>query len=265
MSKFNFIVLIFFLSLFGCEKVIDVDLNDANPVLVIEALLTEQHNSAVVKISETTSYFNADPTEPVTGAVVKITDDDGREYHLQEKNGMYLSGDIYPGYNTTYILSVEVNGTIYQSASKWHKTVLIDSLSTHINEEYSVFQEGYNVSLYFHDPPHENNYYRLKVFLNGELENNPEDFIFFNDNNTNGKFVELRIRRKVFEIGDTVTYELQTLDKAAYEYFDAISELIDDNSAATAAPANPVPNFTNGALGCFSAYSSDEKTIIISK
>ncbi|NOR75913.1 MAG: DUF4249 domain-containing protein, partial [Draconibacterium sp.] len=31
----------------------------------------------------------------------------------------------------------------------------------------------------------------------------------------------------------------------------------------SAAPANPTSNITNGALGYFSAWSADEKTVVI--
>lgn len=263
MNNFKYILPILILLLSGCEKVIDIDLNDAHPVIVIEGTLSDKPNLARVKISKTTSYFNAAPAETVSGAEVKITDDEGREFSLVENDGYYISKTIFPHIDQEFSLSVNVNGTIYESVSRMHKAVFIDSLSAVINEEYSVFEDGYNVNLYFHDPADEENYYRLRTFLNGELEDAPKDFIFFDDNNTNGKFIELRIRSKVFEEGDTVRYELQTIDKEAYEYFDALSELIDDNSAGTASPANPNPNFTNGALGYFSAYSSDEKTIVI--
>lgn len=262
MTKFNSILPILLL-LTGCEKVIDVHLNDASPVIVIEGTLSDNPNLAHVKISKTNSYFSTDPAEEVSGATAIITDNEGREFILDEKDGEYTNKTIFPHIDQVYTLSVIVDGTVYESVSQMHKVVFIDSLSVVLNEEYSVFKDAYNVNLYFHDPPEENNYYRLRTFLNGELEDTPEDFIFFDDSNTNGKFIELRIRRKVFEVGDTVSYELQTIDRAAYEYFDALSELIDDNSAGNASPANPNPNFTNSALGYFSAYSSDAKTIVI--
>ena len=263
MTKFIFIAPILVLLFSGCEKVIDVDLNETNPVIVIEGILTSNPDSAYVRISRTTSYFDNNPQEVVGGAIVKITDNKGHEFELHENAGMYVSNSVLTYFDTEYTLTVDVEGTVYKSSSTIHRTVYIDSLSVVANDSYSVFMDGYNVNMYFHDPQEENNYYRLKTFVNGEPEDAPEDFIFFDDNNTNGKFVEVRIRRKVYEAGDTVTYELQTLDKAAYEYFDAISEIIDDNSEGTASPANPNPNFSSGALGYFSAQTSNKKTIII--
>ena len=78
----------------------------------------------------------------------------------------------------------------------------------------------------------------------------------------NGQYIELKIRRKIFDVGDTVTYELISLDKGAYEYFNSLQELVNVNPGS-AAPSNPVSNFSNGALGYFSAWSSDSKTIVI--
>ena len=142
--------------------------------------------------------------------------------------------------------------------------VRIDSLAAVYNDGFTILNKGYNVNLYYHVPAEIVNYYRLKIHVNGELQNGPGDYIFFDDETINGQFVQLRIRSKTFEKGDTVCYELLSLDKGAYDYFNSLEELISVNPVS-AAPANPVPIFSNGALGYFSAWSSDKETIIIRK
>jgi hypothetical protein len=266
MTRLNTILLIFALLLLGCEKVIDVDLNESNPVIVIEGKLSDNLDFTEVKITKTSSYFDADQAEKISGADVSITDDRGHFFRLNEiEEGIYIPYNLLPRTGFKYKLSVEVEDQVYESVSTLNQAVKIDSLAVVYNEGFSFLDDGYNVNMYIRDPKEVKNFYRLKIYINNELEDDANDLILFNDKNTNGSLVEVQIRRKLFQVGDTVKYELISMDEAAYLYLDAISEIIGDGSQGTAAPANPNPNFTNGALGYFSAYSSDEKTIIVTE
>ncbi|MCW3126192.1 MAG: hypothetical protein JWO03_1850, partial [Bacteroidetes bacterium] len=52
---------------------------------------------------------------------------------------------------------------------------------------------------------------------------------------------------------DTIQMELDAIDKPVYEYFNTLNE--STINSLSAAPANPPSNFSNNALGYFSAYS----------
>src|SRR5690554_6820716 len=54
----------------ACEKVIEVDLNDSEPEIVIEGNLSNDNGVLEVKISKTGSYFNTAPYEKVANAEV---------------------------------------------------------------------------------------------------------------------------------------------------------------------------------------------------
>jgi hypothetical protein len=56
--------------------------------------------------------------------------------------------------------------------------------------------------------------------------------------------------------------QLISLDSAVYEYYKTFTELVNTNPGS-AAPANPNSNLSNGALGYFSAWSSDTMSVII--
>jgi hypothetical protein len=57
---------------------------------------------------------------------------------------------------------------------------------------------------------------------------------------------------------------IKTIDKATYDYFYTLRDVLSSDQAATSlAPANPNTNLTNGSLGYFSAYTVDTKTIIL--
>ena len=56
----------------ACEKVIDVDLNEATPAVVIEGNLVYNERNLQVKISRTGSYFGDEPLNKVSGAEVYL-------------------------------------------------------------------------------------------------------------------------------------------------------------------------------------------------
>ena len=259
-------ILFFLLLLFsGCEKVIEVDLNDANPAIVIEANITNSAKLVEVKISKTASYFGTDSIDMVSDAVVTIENDAGNKVILFEvKKGIYRTWNLFPMPGRTYKIMIEAEGNTYKAESVLNYPVEIESLKQEYNDGFGFLKKGYNVNLYFHDPKEAKNYYRLKIYVNGKLDQNDTDYIIFNDQNMNGQYIELKIRRNIFDVGDSVTYELISLDEGAYEYFNSLQELVNVNPGS-AAPSNPVSNFSNGALGYFSAWSSDSKTIVIEK
>jgi len=254
-----FIILLFS----GCEKVIDVDLNEANPAVVIEANLTNSTNFAEVLLTKTGSYFGDSPIEQISDASVIIKDEFGSDFVLNEvEKGLYRSDKILFQPEVTFQLSVEVESEKFESSSRLNPAVLIDSLVYYYDEGFAFLDAGYIVKIYFIDPPEKSNYYRIKIFENDTLRNSTEDLIVFDDRLIDGQSLEVTLRGVIFEPDDTVSIQLISLDEGAYEYFHTFYELINVNPGS-AAPANPTSNISNDALGYFSAWSADEKTVII--
>ena len=258
------ILLILILIFSGCEKVIDVDLNDANPAIVIEAnVSTSSERFVEVKISKTTSYFGTDSVQMVSNAKVSIENDEGSiDTLIEVEEGIYEAQNLIPVPGYKYKITVVYNGETYEAESELNYPVQIDSLSVEYNDDNTLLKNGYNVNLYFHDPVTTKNYYRLKIYVNGELDEDGDGYIIFDDENIDGDYIELKLQSKIFDLGDKVTYELISLDKGAYDYFNSLEELISVNPTSTA-PSNPASNFSNGALGYFSAWSSDSETVVI--
>ena len=62
-------------------------------------------------------------------------------------------------------------------------------------------------------------------------------------------------------LGDTISYEFRTVDKAIFDYtFQAADIAGGSNSAA---PGNPITNWDNGALGYFNAYGVSRDSVVI--
>jgi hypothetical protein len=262
MNIFKYIFPLILLLAVACEKVIDVDLNEADPVIVLEGNLSNNINEVEVKISMTSSYFDTLPSEKVSGAIVKVTSDVGDNFVLHEtEKGIYKTKKSWFKEGGTYNLLVETNGEIYMASSKLNSPVFIDSVRFYY-EDSPFFEQGYYVNVFFDDPPGVSNYYRLKYLKNGVFQNRIEDLILFDDRYVDGNTIEITLFNQPFELNDTVALQLVSLDEGAYDYLKTFQELV-NNNPGSAAPANPNSNISNGALGYFSAWSSSSKSVII--
>lgn len=264
-GAFPILILLF---LTACEKVINVDLNEAAPRIVIDGLIDNGPGPYKVMISKSGSYFNQ-PTLPiVSGALVIIADNTGITDTLAERApGVYLTSRTRGIPGRTYTLTVLSDNIEYTGTSTMFNYVSIDSLSfirtetQHFNFSGGSGNEK-NVSLYcyFKDPP-EKNFYRLKVF--------PEDttdfdrYRLFDDQYTNGEETELRVGYVVE--GDTLRIDLLSLDKSTYGYYRTLEDLLHSNPVFGSTPANPDTNLSNGALGYFGSCAVSTRKIVITK
>ncbi len=266
MLKIKYILPLFLLVLlFGCEKVIDVDLNEVSPNIVIEANLIGRPGAVEVKITKTGDYFGTSPLENVSGATVVLDDDAGNHFELPEiEEGIYGREKLHPVPGRTYTLTVEVEGEEYVASSTLHPAVEITSLDYFYEEGQSYFDDGYYLILILQDPADEENYYRIKTWKNGRSKNDAGNLILFTDRYVEGKEVQITMRGTVFKNGSIARVQLISLDKGAFEFYRTFDEVASTNPGS-AAPANPKSNFSNGALGFFSAWSFDEKEIIINE
>ncbi|KXX68464.1 DUF4249 domain-containing protein [Flammeovirga sp. SJP92] len=249
----------------ACEKVIDVDLKDAAPSIVIEAVLMEGENDFVVKISKTAPYFDNSPSEKIDHANVTLKFNDEEIDIPNSGNGIY-SLPVNALINTEYHLEVNVDNETYNASTTMLDKVMIDTIYSEFEEGFGPRESGYYVYIKYTDPGDVENFYRLTHSLNGEYQNTESDLRVFNDLRNNGNQPKTSLGFKVFEEGDVVDVNLIHFDESSYDYFSSLNDIIGGNggpSGGAAAPGNPLSNWSNNALGYFSAYNYDTATIII--
>jgi hypothetical protein len=258
------ILLIVGLSITSCEKVIDIDLNTANPQIVVEAELYKGVNDFKVKLSYTSSFFKEEEQDVIEAAVVSLTKNGGETINVPYVgDGIYLVEDFEAGENETFTLDVDSEGVTYSSTAAMPAPAKLDSARAVANTGGPFGPgEGYIVFMYWKDDPDIVNFYRAIYTLNGEEQRTREDVFIFDDSFTNGNETEIPLFVRTFELGDTVDLKFLSVDPKAYDYFLTLNTII-GNGQPSAAPANPNSNFSNGALGYFAVYNGDEKRIIV--
>jgi hypothetical protein len=253
------------LLLAGCQEVIEIELDEADRQIVIEGSIYQGGDSAMVRISKTTSYFSVDPAEPVANAIVQLTMPDSTVVDLiHEGNGLYKVTGLNIINDADYELAVNINDKYYTATSRMMPELPLDSLEYEFQESIFGQPEGYNVFLIYQDAPGKN-YYRILSTVNGVPKREPGDLQIVDDNLNDGNLIRIPIFTSLFEPGDTVEAELQSLDAGVYEYFQTLSSVASEDAGSpfSAAPANPVTNIEGGALGVFGAYTTSKRTIIL--
>lgn len=256
------ICLVFFTS---CEKEIDLKLKDGSGDIVIEGNITDQPGPYYVLVTRSVAFTETNNYPPVTNAVVVITDNSGqRDTLVYESNGRYKTTQLIAIYGNTYALSVLVNGVNYTAESTLPYRVSLDSL------KQDVIRFGdetrYGVIPGYTDPPELGNYYRFIQYVNGKRD---KGYNNFSDNTNNGKvntrplFTNADEDEDEVKPGDVIDVEMQCIDLPVYTYFNALSQISDGGFGGGTTPADPPSNISNGALGIFSAHTTQTRTIVI--
>ncbi|SDM22614.1 protein of unknown function [Daejeonella rubra] len=260
-SKLNY-TLMFFISLFllsSCEKVVDLDLSNAEPVIVIEGNISDQTENQFVRISKTIPFTESNSFNGYTGAKVTVTTPSGILINFAEvSKGLYRSQRFRGTPGQTYKLEVLADGKLYTASSTMPYPVGPDSVGF---KKLSFFGNS-NIypTVYYKDPAGVQNQYRYLLKINSKSQTD----IVFEDRFNDGNAVSDVIIYDGDDIksGDIIDIEMQTIDRNVFKYYFAISQ-IGGNGGPPVAPANPDSNFNNGALGIFSAYTKSTISIVL--
>lgn len=246
MKKYVFL-LVCLMMMVSCEKEIEIDYHTVPSLYVVEASVSNTKMEA--RISRSQNMDNNSTKSEINNAVVVITGDDGSNYRLTYlSNGRYTAkGTGVPG--VTYTITVDVDGEHFTSTSTMQNKPTISSFRV-IRKKIATewFQIG---ELNFPDLPNEDNWYFMHIYRNDlgyrwavlNDRNDPGNerqqlFSFFREGDTG---------TDVLRDGDNLRIELYTIDQRTYDYFFSMQMM--DNTGT-----NPIPNFTGGCLGYFSAH-----------
>jgi hypothetical protein len=243
----------------SCQKEIDVDLNSADPKLVIEANYTAEDSTVRVMITLSTNYFELSDAPTIDNAVVTIADHLGNVSSVNSLgNGVFELSNYIPIYNTTYTMNVSYDGVNYVAECDMKSPVALENITFDYYPSFFGSQPGYASNLRYYDPVDTVNHYIAILTRNGVTSDSVPNFILQDDLLTDGNLVERPLFvNPLYETGDVIGIELRSIDQDIYYYYDELLTIAGGQSSA--APANPESNWSNKALGYFSAYSNSRK------
>jgi hypothetical protein len=251
----------------ACEKVVNIDLNTADPKLVIDGRVTDTSGKYQVILSKSQSFYSDQAPPKVSGAIVIISDQQGSIIDTlhEDSAGVYNTRLLRKGQPLhTYTLTVKAENKNYSSVSTMPDSVKIDSLHfTPAGEGRRGFRNNSNpmVTCYWTDPSATANYYRVDIFKDDTLINDKR-YSILNDQFTNGTQLQFSFSRNALVKGTVVKFRIYSIDKATYDYYNGVN-LVLGSGQASLAPANPNTVMQGGALGYFTAMSSSTRVKVI--
>jgi len=259
--KYWIIIVIIGITAMSCQKVIDLKLRNDTGKLVIEGNIVNKRGQQTVKLSRNIPFTNTNTYPPVSGAAVMVTDSLGNTFTFTEHTtpGTYTT-NLPTTPRGTYTLAVTTGGQTYTATSQMPRPVEIDSVIA----QPQLFNSNKNrrdILVYFQDPPGIANQSRFILTVNGVQVNR---VFAFNDDFFDGRYVSLELFANETDIepGDTVTVEMQCVDKPVYTYWFSLMQQ-DNGPGGGVSPSNPPTNISPATLGYFSAHTSSVKTLIV--
>jgi len=256
-----------FLSLISCEEVVNPELVSADPVLVVDGIISNFENRNEILLSKTAPFNSPDPNPFVQGAEVKINYQ-GIETNLSEIENGRFGTDMFQeiAVGEAVELTVIAENRVYEARGEMPEKLILDSVSVIKREEDLSFDDGYYPVAHFTENGNSTNFYMWEIYLNGEFISS-EDIILSNDENLNGLQVSFELPYFIAldsaNIGDTLTLFNYSLTESAFNYYNGLLSLAASGSPAQAVPDNPITNVRGGALGFFNVCQIDTAKAIL--
>lgn len=270
-TTFIVLTIVTLLILISCEDVVDVDLETAEPKLVIDASLKWQKgttgNEQTIFLSTTAGFYeNEVPT--VSGATVLVTNENNDVFTFTEipNTGEYFCANFVPEIDQTYTLTVIYNGETYTATETLKEVPEITSVIQ--DNEGGFTGDQIEVRFFYNDIPNIDNYYLIQ--FNTSITILPEyDVIsdeFFQNNQMFGLYTNEDLNPN-----DTVTLTLQGISETYYNYMNILLGIAGSNGGS---PFQTPPatvrgnivnqtNFDNYALGFFRLSETDTMDYVV--
>jgi hypothetical protein len=248
-------------TLCGCKKVIDVNLKNSTPQIVITGEINNHAGPYRVTISRSVNFTENNNFPAVPGAFVTITSDGLTDTLTEATPGIYLTHSLSGVPGSSYSLFISVEGKTYKGTSVMPDYVRLDSIDFISSTNNSIFPVAY-----FQDPPGISNYYQFLEYTDGERLTNGTGNFVFDDRLSDGRYISriLYSDSTDFKSGSTLTVQMNGIDQPVSVYLNELLQISGGSGGfSSPTPANPTSNISGGALGYFSAITISSKSVIV--
>ncbi|MFD1292311.1 DUF4249 domain-containing protein [Lutibacter holmesii] len=230
----------------SCTDVIEVEVPEAAPKLVIEASIDWEKGTTgsvqTINLSLSTPYFDEDQLNPVTNATVKVTNNaTGAVFNFtNQNNGSYRTYNFKPVVNNEYDLEVVYNNETYTATETLMPVVAIDEVYQSIDEGFD--KDALEVNVLFTDPAGIENFYLMKFQRKGGYL---AELFDISDEFTDGNQMSIFYEDEEFVVGDMIDIQLFGISKQYYNYIRLLIEQASDGGPFATIPAQLKGNCIN--------------------
>ena len=281
----------FLVSLFSCEKSINFDLKESEPVLVVDAEI-ESAKAPVVTLTKSLSFFDKINPQILAASFVHNAD-------VFISNGIFThklkeySYPLMPGYNA-FVYSIDSTNfntafigefnrqyslKIVSEGKEYNSAVGIPALATTPDSVWfkqAPQNPDANKRVLFikaTDPPGHGNYIRYFTKKNSGSFLPGENSVY-DDQVIDGTTYEVQLPQGIdrnnrlkedsnfFKKGDTVTLKFCNIQKPVFTFWSTWEFAYQSIGNPFAQPNKVIGNISNGALGAFCGYAAWYRTVI---
>lgn len=287
---FNIFGIFSILVLSSCEEIISIEIPSANPNVVVEAFLTNEPQSQIIRLRESQNYFDESNPKPITGAEVSVQDNHGHNYtFIEDSLGKYVWNPsqevpVIGQAGSSFTLKVRWNSEEFQAFSTMNRVPTLDSIAYKFIENSFAPEgkpkEGYEAQFFAKDFVGQGDCYRVRFYKNGKRFNTTQNIIVTYDANFqkgpqgDGLVFILPIRKAIspelYLENDELKVEILSITENEFNFWSqAILEI--NNAGLFARPTANIPtNFVNKnaqsnwqGAGWFSTSAVSSKTVTI--
>ncbi|RPE00927.1 DUF4249 domain-containing protein [Aureibaculum marinum] len=249
----------------SCEDVIDVNVPQSEPRLIIDASINwfkgTSGNNQSIKLSLSAPYFDT-IVPPANNAIVKVTNSQNDEFIFleNENTGIYINNNFNPVINETYRLTIIYNNETYTAVETLKPINPI--LRVEQSKSGGFLGEDYEIKAYSQDPIDEENYYLIE--FSNDIPTLPSLQVF-KDEFVNGNEVFAYYSNEDLEVGHHIRIRNYGTSKNFYEYmFILLQQTNEGGGPFETQPATVrgncinLTNIENYPLGYFRLSEVDE-------
>lgn len=260
------------LTISSCDDVVDVDVKNDAPRLVVEALINWEKgttgNEQKITLTQSSPFFKKE-TITATGATVLITHENGTEFPFTETDaGIYTTSTFQPEIGVTYTLDIDFENEKYQAVEKMISVPNIKRIEQRIQDFGG--DDIPIINYYFDDPAETENFYLDNI--KGDFQTDKQ-FLTFDDKFTNGNEIELFVASafedpenddeiRDYKTGDIIEIKLFGISEQFFNYFNILTEQADASvgpfSIAPAEAKGNCLNLTNPKKPAFGYFRLSE-------
>lgn len=270
MYRFNsivFVILFSTLLFYSCDEVINPELEEASPVLVIDAWLNNAPGTQQIFITRSQPYFESVLPPGVSGATVRVSDENGKIYTFSEsKPGVYVwspvGNEVFGEVGLKYDLSVQVGTETFVSEARMGRAPVIDSITFFLVEGGQFADDQYQAEFWATDPIEPNDAYWIKTFKNSQQLLKPSEIVtaydagFSKGANFSGITFIAPLRTSInpfdedddgnikspYVVGDSIYVQIQAITEAGFNFLNEVRIQTDRPGGFSELFATPLAN-----------------------
>lgn len=262
------------LTIVSCTKIIDVELEEGDRRLVIDAWFTNEVKTHTIRLTQTADYFSNEPAPLVSGASVQITGGGDVWPFVEVSPGIYESEPNAHAKNfTDYTLTVIYDDEVYTATDRCDTVPVLDQIALWYSENPDPdanIQAWYDILIWTQELQGYGHWYCWRVLKNGEYMKDTLSEIYFDNDEYLGDGLVFEafplewVNAAEVQTGDTITLEQHNISEKTYKAFTAIlTETEWKGGLFDTPPANIPSNISNNGYGVFLVSSVTSASAVV--